>query len=204
MGCCGHPITPVCSLCTPGAQAVAPLSLTNINVFLTLQTCQAGLGLFRPISSLKCQEGHCAFALASGKTQLDEGWHRVHGGLCHQDRLHQPLYFLVPSQEQMFSLRLVFTVECLLTGQIFTCNNTTNLYPSHCEEYFSESMLGCSSWILTDNHTEHDSVENWGHWTFATLPRRRMVSQVLGQVVSCVINTNMQCRDGAAWLWSGL
>lgn len=58
VGWCGHPITSTCSLCTPGARAAAPLSLTNINVFLTLQTCQAGLGLFRSISSLKCQKGH--------------------------------------------------------------------------------------------------------------------------------------------------
>lgn len=33
-------------------------------------------------------------------------------------------------------------------------------------------MLGCDFWILVDNHTEHDSVENWGHWMFAMLLRR--------------------------------
>lgn len=27
-------------------------------------------------------------------------------------------------------------------------------------------MLGCNSWLLVDNRTEHDSVENWGHWAF--------------------------------------
>lgn len=52
-------------------------------------------------------------------------------------------------------------------------------------------MLGCNSWILMDNHTEHDSVENWGHWTFAML-LRRTVSQVLRQVMSSMISTNAQ------------
>lgn len=56
-------------------------------------------------------------------------------------------------------------------------------------------MLGCNSWILADNHTEHDSVENWGHWTFAML-LRRTISQVLGQGMASLINTNARCRDG--------
>ena len=64
-------------------------------------------------------------------------------------------------------------------------------------------MLGCSSWILVGNHTEHDSVENWGHWTFAML-LRRTVSQVLGQVTSSKVNTNAQWRDGTGRLWSVL
>lgn len=51
-----------------------------------------------------------------------------------------------------------------------------------------------------DNHTEHDSVENWGHWALAMLPRRRMVSQVLGPARSSVIDANMQCRGAAACL----
>lgn len=49
-------------------------------------------------------------------------------------------------------------------------------------------MLGCNSWLLVDNRTEHDSVENWGHWTFARL-LRRTVSQILGQVMSSMIST---------------
>lgn len=50
-------------------------------------------------------------------------------------------------------------------------------------------MLGCNSCVLADNHPERDSVENWGHWTFAML-LRRTISPVLGQVMSSLINTN--------------
>lgn len=56
---------------------------------------------------------------------------------------------------------------------------------------FSESVLGCSSWILMDNHTEHDSVENWGHWMFA-MHLRRAVPRSL--VKSCLLWLIAMCK----------